>query len=48
MGDVVGSVWGGAGVKVGMLNYLGLEIALIGISAILFMTLWREMKAKTG
>ena len=47
-GRVMGAVWGGSGVKVGMLNYIGLEIALIGIGAIMFMTLWRELKAKTG
>ena len=48
MGRVTGAVWGGSGVKVGMLNYLGLEIAIIGIGAVMFMTLWRELKAKTG
>ncbi|KAI5123031.1 hypothetical protein M0805_007652 [Coniferiporia weirii] len=47
-GRVTGAVWGGSGVKVGMLNYLGLEIAIIGIGAVMFLTLWRELKAKTG
>ena len=47
-GRVTGAVWGGSGVKVGMLNYLGLEIAIIGIGVVMFMTLWRELKAKTG
>lgn len=48
IGDVLGAVWGGSGVKVGMLNYLGLEIAIIGIGGVMFLTLWRELKAKTG
>ncbi|KAH8113127.1 major facilitator superfamily domain-containing protein [Phellopilus nigrolimitatus] len=48
LGRVTGAVWGGSGVKVGMLNYLGLEIAIIGIGAVMFLTLWRELKAKTG
>ena len=47
-GRVSGAVWGGAGIKVGMLNYVGLEIALVGIGGVLFLTLWRELKAKTG
>ncbi|THH09403.1 hypothetical protein EW146_g8692 [Bondarzewia mesenterica] len=47
-GRVSGAVWGGSGLKIGMLNYVGLEIALVGIGAIMFFTLWREMKAKTG
>ena len=47
-GRVCGSVWGGSGVKVGMLNYLGLQIAIVGIGAVLFTTLWKELKAKTG
>ncbi|RXW14885.1 hypothetical protein EST38_g10974 [Candolleomyces aberdarensis] len=47
-GRVTGAIWGGAGVKIGMLNYVGLEIAFIGIGAVLFMGLWRDLKAKTG
>lgn len=47
-GRVTGAVWGGSGVKVGMINYVGLEIAIIGVGALMFMTLWRELKAKTG
>ena len=47
-GRVTGAVWGGSGVKVGMLNYVGLEIAIIGVGAVMFLTLWRELKAKTG
>lgn len=47
-GRVTGAVWGGAGTKVGMLNFVGLQIALVGVGAVLFSTLWRELKAKTG
>ncbi|RPD58212.1 MFS general substrate transporter [Lentinus tigrinus ALCF2SS1-7] len=47
-GRVTGAVWGGAGVKVGMLNYVGLQVAYVGIGAVMFITLWRELKAKTG
>lgn len=47
-GRVTGAVWGGSGVSVGMLNYVGLEIALVGIGAALFTTLWRNLKTKTG
>jgi len=47
-GRVSGAVWGGAGVDVGMTRYLGLQIALLGIGGLMFLTLWKEMKAKTG
>lgn len=47
-GRVTGAVWGGAGAKVGMLNFVGLQIALVGVGATLFSTLWRQLKAKTG
>ncbi|TFY58527.1 hypothetical protein EVG20_g8116 [Dentipellis fragilis] len=47
-GRVTGAVWGGSGVKLGMLNYVGLEIAYLGVGALMFTTLWRELKAKTG
>ncbi|KAH9964517.1 major facilitator superfamily domain-containing protein [Russula dissimulans] len=47
-GRVCGAVWGGAGVDVGMTRYLGLQLALLGIGGLMFMTLWKEMKAKTG
>ncbi|KAI0252669.1 major facilitator superfamily domain-containing protein, partial [Lactifluus subvellereus] len=47
-GRVSGTVWGGAGVDVGMTRYVGLQLALLGIGGLMFMTLWREMKAKTG
>ncbi|KAI0307521.1 major facilitator superfamily domain-containing protein [Multifurca ochricompacta] len=47
-GRVSGAVWGGAGVDVGMTRYVGLQIALLGIGGVMFMRLWKEMKAKTG
>jgi hypothetical protein len=47
-GRVTGAIWGGSGVAVGMSNYVGLEIAVLGIGAVLFTTFWRSLKAKTG
>ncbi|KAI0063149.1 MFS general substrate transporter [Artomyces pyxidatus] len=47
-GRVTGAVWGGASVQVGMMPYLGLQIAFLGIGALMFMTMWRELKAKKG
>ncbi|KIJ22207.1 hypothetical protein PAXINDRAFT_95620 [Paxillus involutus ATCC 200175] len=47
-GRVTGAIWGGSGVTVGMLNYVGLEIALVGVGAVLFTTFWRKLKTKTG
>ncbi|OAX33008.1 MFS general substrate transporter [Rhizopogon vinicolor AM-OR11-026] len=48
IGRVTGAIWGGSGVSVGMLNFAGLEIAMVGIGAILFTALWRDLKTKTG
>jgi len=47
-GRVTGSVWGGAGIQVGMLSFMGLQVALAGIGGIMFLTLWKNLKAKTG
>lgn len=47
-GRVTGAVWGGAGVKVGMKGYVGLELAIVGIGIVMFSGLWRQLKAKTG
>lgn len=47
-GRVSGAVWGGAGVDVGMPPYVGLQLVLLGIGGIMSMTLWKEMKTKTG
>ncbi|KAF8272334.1 major facilitator superfamily domain-containing protein [Lactarius quietus] len=47
-GRVSGAVWGGAGVGVGIPRYVGLQLTLLGIGGLMFMTLWKEMKTKTG
>ncbi|KAK0204922.1 major facilitator superfamily domain-containing protein [Desarmillaria ectypa] len=48
MGRVTGAIWGGSGVVVGMANYVGLEIALVGIGGVLFTSFWKDLKAKVG
>ncbi|KIK68074.1 hypothetical protein GYMLUDRAFT_238238 [Collybiopsis luxurians FD-317 M1] len=48
LGRVTGAVWGGSGVKVGMMGYVGLEIAVTGIGLALASGMWRHLKAKTG
>ncbi|KAI0035269.1 major facilitator superfamily domain-containing protein [Vararia minispora EC-137] len=48
IGRVAGAVWGGAGVGMGMLNNIGLEIALLGIGLVMCVAFWKQMKAKTG
>jgi len=48
VGRAAGAIWGGSGVSVGMLNFVGLEIAMVGIGAAMFITLWRDLKTKTG
>ncbi|KAF8993433.1 major facilitator superfamily domain-containing protein [Cyathus striatus] len=47
-GRVAGAIWGGSGVRVGMMNYAGLEITLIGIGVVMFVVLWQGLAAKTG
>ncbi|KAA1470947.1 MFS general substrate transporter [Dentipellis sp. KUC8613] len=47
-GRVSGAVWGGSGLKVGMLNCLGLQIGILGVGVVLTIALWRDLKAKTG
>jgi MFS family permease len=47
-GRVTGAIWGGAGVHVGMMNYVGLEIALTGIGGILLIILWHDLKTTVG
>lgn len=47
-GRVSGAVWGGSGVKVGMMVYTGVEVVLIGIGMVMFMVLWDSLKAKKG
>lgn len=48
LGRVTGAVWGGAGVHVGMLSYVGMQIGIVGVGFIMFSTLWKQLKAKTG
>ncbi|OCH89966.1 MFS general substrate transporter [Obba rivulosa] len=48
LGRVCGAVWGGAGVEIGMLNYVGMQVGIVGVGAVMFSTLWRQLKAKTG
>lgn len=48
VGRLTGAIWGGSGVAVGMLTFVGLEIGLVGVGGVLFTTLWRNLKAKTG
>lgn len=47
-GRVGGAIWGGSGVAVGMMNYLALEVGIVGVVAAMTTMLWRDMKAKTG
>lgn len=47
-GRVTGAVWGGAGFTVGMKSYVGLQVAFLGVGFVMFMTLWRELKARAG
>ena len=47
-GRVTGAVFGGAGVEVGMIKYIGVQLACVAVGYIMFTTLWRHMKAKTG
>ena len=48
VGRVTGAILGGAGVKMGMVNYVGVQIAVVGIGGLMYLTLWRQLKAKTG
>ncbi|KAG9313941.1 major facilitator superfamily domain-containing protein [Chiua virens] len=48
VGRLTGAIWGGSGIAVGMANYVGLEIGLVGVGGVLFTTLWKNLKAKTG
>ncbi|EKM74837.1 hypothetical protein AGABI1DRAFT_123505 [Agaricus bisporus var. burnettii JB137-S8] len=47
-GRVTGAIWGGSGVKVGMMNYIGLQIGLVGLGLVMLMILWDGLKAKRG
>ncbi|TRM70547.1 major facilitator superfamily domain-containing protein [Schizophyllum amplum] len=47
-GRVSGALLGGAGVDMGMKNFMAVQVAIIGFGAVLYFTLWRHLKAKTG
>ncbi|KAJ7651414.1 major facilitator superfamily domain-containing protein [Roridomyces roridus] len=47
-GRVTGAILGGAGVSMGMRNYVAVQIGVVGVGALLHMTFWKELKAKTG
>ncbi|KAJ7736585.1 major facilitator superfamily domain-containing protein [Mycena maculata] len=47
-GRVTGAILGGAGVQMGMKNYVAVQIGVVGIGAGLHLTLWKQLKAKTG
>ncbi|KAH8105393.1 major facilitator superfamily domain-containing protein [Cristinia sonorae] len=47
-GRVTGAIWGGAGVKVGMISYACMQIGIVAVGFVMFSTLWKNLKAKTG
>ncbi|KAJ7700707.1 membrane transporter [Mycena rosella] len=47
-GRVTGAILGGAGVQIGMKNYIAIQIAVVGVGAMLHLSFWRQLKAKTG
>ncbi|KAH8826912.1 major facilitator superfamily domain-containing protein [Flagelloscypha sp. PMI_526] len=48
VGRVLGALWGGAGVTVGMDKFIGLHLTFVGIGTCLYLALWKNLKAKTG
>lgn len=47
-GRVMGAIWGGSAVRVGMLVYDGIQITLVGVGIILYIALWHGLEAKRG
>ncbi|CAK5283418.1 unnamed protein product [Mycena citricolor] len=47
-GRVTGAILGGAGVQMGMKSYVGVQLAVVGIGAVLHALNWQKLKAKTG
>ncbi|KAF8217170.1 membrane transporter [Mycena galopus ATCC 62051] len=47
-GRVTGAILGGAGVQMGMKNYIGVQLGVFGVGALLHVTFWKQLKAKTG
>ncbi|KAF8169936.1 membrane transporter [Pholiota molesta] len=48
VGRVTGSILGGAGVKMGMVNYAIVQIVVVAVGGVMYVMLWRQLKAKTG
>jgi len=48
VGRATGATFGGAGVQIGMKNYIGVQLGIVGIGALLHLTFWKQLKAKTG
>ncbi|KAJ7752904.1 MFS general substrate transporter [Mycena metata] len=48
LGRIAGAVFGGAAVQIGMHNYVGVLIAVVGLMGAMQMVLWRDLKAKKG
>ncbi|KAJ7062184.1 membrane transporter, partial [Mycena amicta] len=47
-GRVTGAVLGGAGVQMGMKRYVGVQMGVVGVGAVLHCVFWKQLKAKTG
>ncbi|KAF7304388.1 hypothetical protein HMN09_00840900 [Mycena chlorophos] len=47
-GRVTGAVLGGAGVQIGMRNYVAVQMVVVGIGALMHWWFWKGLKAKTG
>ncbi|KAH9475840.1 hypothetical protein JR316_0011400 [Psilocybe cubensis] len=47
-GRVAGAILGGSGVRMGMVNYVAVQLAVVGTGGVMYLTLWRQLKAKTG
>ena len=47
-GKASGAIWGGSGVKVGMMVFTGVEIAIVGMGVVMLLVLWDSLKAKKG
>ncbi|KAJ6513535.1 membrane transporter [Mycena vulgaris] len=47
-GRVNGAILGGAGVQMGMKNYIAVQIGVVGVGVVLHLTFWKQLKAKTG
>ncbi|KAJ7486658.1 membrane transporter [Mycena latifolia] len=48
LGRVTGAVFGRAAVQIGMHNYIGVLIAVVGLGGLMNVVLWKDLKAKKG